>query len=903
MLDANAAASAVYSPINNKVYVFGGRSSFDTTAVSGATRVYDVATNSWSSGAGMPAPRYQMAAGYYNGKIYLAGGTSTNNSAQTNLWEYDPIANTWNASRLSIPLAAAGSYFGIINGHLYLAGGFQDPFGNGGKILYDYDIAHDSWTRRADLLHNHSVVSSAVADGRLRIIGGFYDTEAGDIGESYDPRSDTWSEEPSFTKQSLAATAIGSTLFAAGGIQYVGMGAFVSNRIARVSTCTKECDTSSWGLKTSYPFAVESPAVGSDGMFAYVAGGLAGGVAINRFFRSDATGDAWIEMPPLPAAVHSGRGVYAPKTQVFYVFGGRNNSNVLNTVYKYSFATNSWNNGAAMPAERYFANVAYSKVTGKIYVIGGFDSSNAETKQTWEYDPLTDSWNTSRSDIPTPMAGSGTMSVGQFIDLVGSWNGGAGSILHRHYNVTTDSWTDEVPLGARPVYNPATVALGGRVYLIGGLPTGDKVTFIYDIGSSTWDVHPSTNVLHGVTNAAAINGRILIVGGDDGAGGAISTVESLAVVCSDCPSLLKETFDEVTPPSLPNDWTAVNAQGAGSLWSTSNTNPDTLNNATVAFDRDQGPVDKLLITPELLLPAAPIQVRFRSAYNLGFYFNNYNYQMGGVLEISSPSVNGGAFSDVTDPLVGGSFLNGGYNGTLSDPTGPFLPRPAWGGFTGEDQSSQPPYVDALVNLGPNIAGPARLRFRVASQNVQPSSFAWHIDNVSVTPLRCPPPLVTAVSRKVHGSAGVFDIDLPLTGTPGVECRTGPVVGEYQIVLTFASSVTFNGVSVTSGSATTSVSNNQVTVNLTGVPDAQTITVTLVSADDGANFGDISVSMKVLPGDTNGNGSVNASDVSQTKGQVGQTVTISNFRTDVNASGLINASDVSFIKSRVGTAVP
>ena len=137
--DANANAAAVYSPINNKVYVFGGRSSLtDTTAVSGAARVYDVATNSWSSGADMPAPRYQMAAGYYNGKIYLAGGTSTNNSAQTNLWEYDPIANTWNTSRLSVPLAAAGSYFGIINGHFYLAGGFQS---SGGKICTIIDRA------------------------------------------------------------------------------------------------------------------------------------------------------------------------------------------------------------------------------------------------------------------------------------------------------------------------------------------------------------------------------------------------------------------------------------------------------------------------------------------------------------------------------------------------------------------------------------------------------------------------------------------------------------------------------------------------------------------------------------------------------------------------------------------
>ena len=176
--------------------------------------------------------------------------------------------------------------------------------------------------------------------------------------------------------------------------------------------------------------------------------------------------------------------------------------------------------------------------------------------------------------------------------------------------------------------------------------------------------------------------------------------------------------------------------------------------------------------------------------------------------------------------------------------------------------SELPYVDTVANLGPNVAGqPIKLRFRLATGAGGQATNVWHIDNVSVAPSRCAPPLLSAVSRKVHGAAGAFDINLPLTGAPGIECRTGPVAGQHQIVLTFASSVAFGATSATSGSATTSVSNNQVTVNLTGVADAQTITVTLANVDDGANFGDVSVSMKVLPGDTNGSSSVNSSDVS------------------------------------------
>jgi len=101
----------------------------------------------------------------------------------------------------------------------------------------------------------------------------------------------------------------------------------------------------------------------------------------------------------------------------------------------------------------------------------------------------------------------------------------------------------------------------------------------------------------------------------------------------------------------------------------------------------------------------------------------------------------------------------------------------------------------------------------------------------------------------------------------------------------------------------SVSGSQVTVNLTGVTNAQRITVTLFNVNDGTHMGNVPVSMGVLVGDVNGNAVVNASDVSLTKAQVGQPVTGSDFREDVNTNGSINAADVALVKSKVGTALP
>ena len=164
---------------------------------------------------------------------------------------------------------------------------------------------------------------------------------------------------------------------------------------------------------------------------------------------------------------------------------------------------------------------------------------------------------------------------------------------------------------------------------------------------------------------------------------------------------------------------------------------------------------------------------------------------------------------------------------------------------------------------------------------------------------------SAVSRKTHGGAGTFDIPLPLSGNAGIECRSGsgPNADGHQVIVTFANPVTDSGVTVSSvdglATATQSVIGGVVTVDLSNVKDGQTITITLTNVNDGVRFGNVTVPMSVLLGDTTGNGTVNASDVSQVKLQSGQTVSGSNFRTDVIANGSINASDVSTVKSRSG----
>jgi hypothetical protein len=170
------------------------------------------------------------------------------------------------------------------------------------------------------------------------------------------------------------------------------------------------------------------------------------------------------------------------------------------------------------------------------------------------------------------------------------------------------------------------------------------------------------------------------------------------------------------------------------------------------------------------------------------------------------------------------------------------------------------------------------------------------------------PLVSVVSRKVQNHAGTFDVDLPQSGNLGIECRDGTGKGNYTMVFTFQNTLTsVASASVTSGAGKVASSGiaadrRQYIVNLTGVGNAQRITVTLTNVADsyGNSSATISGSMGILLGDTNGDGVVDLADADQTKAQSGKTITVTNFREDVTTDGVINGSDYSFVKSKAGT---
>ena len=177
------------------------------------------------------------------------------------------------------------------------------------------------------------------------------------------------------------------------------------------------------------------------------------------------------------------------------------------------------------------------------------------------------------------------------------------------------------------------------------------------------------------------------------------------------------------------------------------------------------------------------------------------------------------------------------------------------------------------------------------------------------------PLVqSAVSRKTHGNVGSFVVDLPLTGTAGIECRSGGATNDYTVVVTFLANVSVNGnpqAAVTAGTAAiggsgvsnggaVTIAGNMVTIPLTNVANAQTINVTLNNVNGSTN---VVIPMSLLVGDTNADAVVNAGDAIQTRSRSGAATDATNFRSDVNADGFINSGDTTAVRAHSGMALP
>lgn len=172
-------------------------------------------------------------------------------------------------------------------------------------------------------------------------------------------------------------------------------------------------------------------------------------------------------------------------------------------------------------------------------------------------------------------------------------------------------------------------------------------------------------------------------------------------------------------------------------------------------------------------------------------------------------------------------------------------------------------------------------------------------------------LTSVVSRKTHGAAGEFDVPLPTSGTRGVENRTGGANGAHKLIFTFAQPVTAvasAAASASNGSPSASgqpgPNADQYTVNVTGAPNREYLTVTLDGVQTGGTtLNNVQGTAGILLGDSSADAVVNSGDITQTRRQSGQITVEANFRNDISLDGVINSADITQARRASGTALP
>jgi hypothetical protein len=201
------------------------------------------------------------------------------------------------------------------------------------------------------------------------------------------------------------------------------------------------------------------------------------------------------------------------------------------------------------------------------------------------------------------------------------------------------------------------------------------------------------------------------------------------------------------------------------------------------------------------------------------------------------------------------------------------------------------------NTGADVAYSATFNF-----NASRGEHEEDVYYVRVTPSTSGINLASAASRLTHGPAGTFDVNMPLTGVSGVECRSATT---YNAVFTFDAPVTSGQVTVIGGTATVGAitfSGNSMTAQLTGVTTAEIVTLHTQNINgDGQSHGDVPFGF--LVGDASASRVVDKPDQTLVQGQLNQPVTSANFREDLTADGRIKNADVNVVKANKGHSIP
>ncbi len=218
--------------MNGRLYLVGDdRGEYATTYPD--LYIYDIATDTWSQGAGMPDGRSTpaMVCDEPHGKLYVIGGFPFDDSAHYyvgsgDLWAYDADADAWDDTLSPHPLLVNDASAEMVEDGVFLvAGGFEGEMVPSVRT-FTYTIATDTWEESGELNTGRSYQESApLPPGRMCILGGqprlWYPSGVVAAWECW--MDGVWTPMPvdmTEPRYYFAAGAVGGTVYAIGGLDW-----------------------------------------------------------------------------------------------------------------------------------------------------------------------------------------------------------------------------------------------------------------------------------------------------------------------------------------------------------------------------------------------------------------------------------------------------------------------------------------------------------------------------------------------------------------------------------------------------------------------------------------------------------------------------------------------------------
>jgi hypothetical protein len=737
-----------FAVAGNKLYIIGGFNigtgstaqvwQFDPTAAIGSR---------WLQRADLPLARSYVPAATLGGIIYTGGGsnivTTTVTDAQES-FKYDPAANTWTAIT-SIPRATGETRAVVMNGQMWVLGGGRTA-PNPSNEVDIYTPGTDSWSVGVPFTTARRNFP-ADSDGTTHVyLTGGYDTSGTALlntTEVFGPvlcvSPTPGTPTPTATATATATATVAATATATA---TATAAATATATVAATPTPSSTPPSQATNLSTrmkvltgdnvaiggfiitgTVPKPVLLRAIGPSLTAFGVPGALADPVLelhgpsgfttiTNDNWRDDPVQQALIIATGIPPSDNLESAIVATLAPGNYtgIVSGKNNTTGVALIEVYDL-TPSVLEKLGNISTRAFVDI------GDNVVIAGFILGN------------------SSGNDNVIIRG-----IGPSLTLVGVPNAMANPTLELHNNSGTlvasnDNWQDD----------PSQAAILNAAGL--GLNDASESGIAATLGPGLY-----TAILAGQGNGTGVGLVEVYDRGNAGGGGGASptpgtptptppgitptpTPPGATPTPSPTPSPsgpCVENFDGVTAPALPPGFVASNPTlGDGVMWVTETTTPDAGPNDAYVPDQD-GVSDKVLDSRNITINSASAVLTFRNNYNTEYDPPPAEtFWDGGVLEVSSPNIAGGAFTDVTDPAVGGTITAGDYTGEIDGTAGnPLAGRRAWCGNSGG-------YINTAINLGSNVNGQTiKLRFRMGSDEAA-SRPGWRVDTISITNASCP----------------------------------------------------------------------------------------------------------------------------------------------------------------------